>query len=429
MKMIFSARKKITATVFVFIQAMLLSACGSTYQLVDTPNLYTDTQPYPSENVAPVNKTSAAELFFVTDRQQEPSKDNALSYGSKRSNSMVFGSAMIEFGRNLSWDKLVEASSTAARDEAIPLVPANRHEIVRFPDTPLPFSVQHGVIQPLPEAGAAYNQARQTLQATLQQRLAEVKIKDIILFVHGFNTDFTTASLNLTDIWHFSGRIGVPLFYTWPAASGGLFGYFTDRESGEFSIYHLKETIRILAALPNLERIHIIAHSRGTDITTTALRELVIESRAAGKNPRTSLKIENLILAAPDLDFGVVRQRLMAEKFGPAFGQVTVYMNSADEALGISQYMMSGLRFGKLVHDDLDENDKKIFARMKNVNFIEVEGVNSFIGHSYYHQHPGVLSDIAILLTNCLKPGEPGRPLIHNEINFWTLPATYPIQQ
>jgi esterase/lipase superfamily enzyme len=244
--------------------------------------------------------------------------------------------------------------------------------------------------------------------------------------VHGVNTEFNDAALNLADVWHFTGRHGVPIFYSWPAANKGMFGYFKDRESGEFSIYHVKETIRTLASTPGLNKLHIIAHSRGTDIVTTALRELVIEFRAAGKNPRDVLKIENLILAAPDLDFGVVRQRLIAEKFGLAIGQLTVYMNQDDGALGLSQFLMAGLRFGKLSQVDLSDNDRIIFEQVKNVNFVSVEGISSFLGHSYYRNHPGVLSDISILVRQNLKPGDEGRPLIHQQINFWTLPEDYP---
>ncbi|WP_349431231.1 alpha/beta hydrolase [Methylomarinum sp. Ch1-1] len=407
---------------------MLLSACGSSRSLVEAPNLFAYAKPYPSESVAPVHRTSSAGLLFVTDRQQASSGQDALSYGNKRSSSMAFGRLIIEFGEGLTWEGLVKASSSADREKAISLKPADPEEIVRFPDTPLPFSFKGGVIKILPDAEAAYQKAIVTLQATLRRRLTAIKNKEVIVFVHGFNTDFNEAALSMAELWHFTGRLGLPLFYSWPAASGGPFGYFTDRESGEFSIYHLKETLRILAAVPELERIHIIAHSRGTDITTSALRELVIEVRAAGHDPRTVLKIENLILAAPDLDFDVVRQRLMAEKFGPAIGQITVYMNPSDEALGISQLLMSGLRFGKLAHNNLEPIDRKIFSRMRNVNFIDVEGISSFIGHGYYRKHPGVLSDIAIVIRERLRPGEKGRPLIHDQINFWTLPVMYPIQ-
>ncbi|WP_367646750.1 alpha/beta hydrolase [Ruegeria arenilitoris] len=111
--------------------------------------------------------------------------------------------------------------------------------------------------------------------------------------------------------------------YSWPSRRGSLFGYFTDRESGECTIFHLKETLRMLCAMSKVKRLHIIAHSRGTDVTTTALRELMIEARAYGCDPRRVLKVENLILPAQDLDFGVVSQRLIEEQFGPAIGQIT----------------------------------------------------------------------------------------------------------
>ena len=77
------------------------------------------------------------------------------------------------------------------------------------------------------------------MQIHLQERLEASNQKDVILYVHGVNTEFNDAALNLADVWHFSGRHGVPVFYSWPAANEGMFGYFKDRESGEFSIYHV----------------------------------------------------------------------------------------------------------------------------------------------------------------------------------------------
>ncbi len=46
------------------------------------------------------------------------------------------------------------------------------------------------------------------------------------------------------EIWHFLGRRGVPILYSWPAAHGGLLGYFVDRESCEFTIYPLPRACR-----------------------------------------------------------------------------------------------------------------------------------------------------------------------------------------
>ena len=352
------------ALIFLVLIQVMLSACSTSHPLVDTPKLYTHSKAYPSEKISANLKTTTPEIFFVTDRQP----DNNSGYGSKRSASMAFGTVKIAFGQDLTWEELSKASSLENREQNILLNLVETEEIVRFPETPLPFYVEGGVLKPQPDAQKAYQGAIQKMKSALQNRLSVSQDKDIILFVHGFNNDFRAAALSMADIWHFTGRKAVPIFYTWPAANGGMFGYFKDRESGEFSIFHLKEALRILSRMPHVERIHIIAHSRGTDITTTALRELIIEARAAGKNPRDILKIENLILAAPDLDFGVVRQRLIAEKFGPAFGQITVYMNQSDGALGFSQYLMSGLRFGKLAKNDLNDNDKQILGRINNVH-------------------------------------------------------------
>ena len=234
------------------------------------------------------------------------------------------------------------------------------------------------------------------------------------------------AAFALAELWHFMGRRGVPLLYSWPAASGGLFGYFTDRESGEFTVYHLKSLLRLLASFPEVERINILAHSRGTDVATTALRELVIEARAGGHDPQERYRIENLIMAAPDLDFDVVRQRLMAERIGPAFGQITVYTTESDKALGASQTLMKGTRFGRIRAEDLGEQEQAIFEVVRNVAFIDVQGVGGFTGHAYYLDSPATSSDIIRIITTGDTPGSTGRPLNHRMLNFWEMPSDYP---
>lgn len=116
-----------------------------------------------------------------------------------------------------------------------------------------------------------------------------------------------------------------PVAYAWPASGPGLLsGYADDRESGEFSVVHLKQLLRFLAETPEVERVHLLAHSQGTDVVTTAARERIIEARAAGLDPRRELKLENLVLLAPDLDLAVIDQRFTAEALGPALGRVTV---------------------------------------------------------------------------------------------------------
>ena len=103
----------------------------------------------------------------------------------------------------------------------------------------------------------------------------------------------------MAQLWHFMGRVGVPVVYTWPAGHPGLLrGYQYDRESGEFTVFHLRQALELLADCPDVEKIHIIAHSRGTDIAMSALRELHIGARAAGLDTRERYKLGTVVLAA-----------------------------------------------------------------------------------------------------------------------------------
>jgi esterase/lipase superfamily enzyme len=406
----------------------LLVGCSSDYPLMPTPNIYTDPGDYPATEVPESLRSSQVELLYVTDRTRETDQNGETFYGAGRSSSAAYGSVVVEIGNAEPWEELVKASQTVKRKQELLLRIHSLQEHARFPETPYSFSVVDGTIVEDEETRAEYEQTADKFRRDLGERLADLQRKEVIVFIHGFNNTFQSSALVLAELWHFTGRRGVPLLYSWPAASGGLFGYFIDRESGEFTIFHLKEFLRLLADTPDIQRIHIIAHSRGTDVMTTALRELVIESRAAGRNPLKDLRIANLILAAPDLDFEVVKQRLIAEKFGPAIGKITIYTNQEDTALNVSESLMSGTRFGRLDSEDLGQKESQIFSQVRNVHIINVEGEVGFLGHSYFRDNPGVSSDLAILIRDGSEPGSEMRPLVHRILNFWDLPAGYPAQ-
>jgi len=407
--------------ILVYILVSSLSACTSVPKLAKAPNLFLNSAGYPSKASEPSERFPQVQILYVTDRARQDKDGEGISYGRDRSSSMGFGIAEISIGENLLWDDLVALSSNSDKRPSVKL--SGLTETGRFPPTPLTFSMTETGPKNDPQEEASYQRAKSEFQNLVRERLKAEKAKSVIMFVHGFNTSFSESVFALTDLYHYTGRYGVPIAYSWPAGSGDLLGYFTDRESGEFTIFHFKETIRALAAIPELEKIHIVAHSRGTDVTTSSLRELVIQSRAAGRNPRSDLKIENLILAAPDLDYEVVKQRLIAEQFGPAFKQINIYMNPGDNALGVSQFLMRGVRFGRLTQEQHRED--KIFRNVGNVSFINVENVSGFVGHSYFRKHPGALSDIIQVITKSARPGTPERPLDRLDNNFWQIHDDY----
>ena len=414
-------RRRSAATLLLLLTSV---GCAAGHPLMPTPNVYSTRGGYPENQVSPAVRSSQVDLLFVTDRAPE-TVDGDLAYGSRRSASVAYGSVTVEIGEGISWEELVELSGEKHRGRNPDVRVSSITELGRFPATPRPFTVVDGAPVEDPKVVSEQDRAEAEFLEHLHRRLAMSQEKDVLVYVHGFSNTFNYAARAQSEVWHFLGRSGVPVLYSWPAAHGGVFGYFIDRESGEFTIYHLKEFLRLLASSPEVERIQILAHSRGTDVVTTALRELVIETRAAGRNPRESLRIANLILAAPDLDFDIVRQRLMAEKFGPAIGQITIYTTQADKALSASQTLMSGTRFGRVQEEDLGQREQQIFKEVTNVNIIEVQGVGG-IGHAYFRTSPAASSDLVLILHDGSRPGEPARPLTREFLNFWTMPKDYP---
>jgi len=410
----------LTRRTMLFGSTAALAACSQN-NLAGPPTVFGPSGGYPTANVSTSNQTAQAPIFFVTDRAITPEG----RFDADRSPVIHYGEQVVNIGApGTTWDDLLDQ----ARGENIDL-PLSVHSIRvdgSLPATPVPFSLNDNErAQGLTEPTEEYQAAQRRLKAAIAQRVAETGTGDILMFVPGVNTPFDDGTTELADVWHQTGRTSVPILYSWPSGRNGIVGYFTDRESGQFTIFHLKEFLKLLADTPGVERIHLLAHSRGSDVSTTALRELIIAERAAGRNPRETLKVENLILAAPDLNFGVVSQRIIAEKLGPAFGQITAYTNPSDNALALAQRLMIGARFGRLDPNDIPENVQRIFTVIDNVNFIRIEKAGSRFGHSYYRQNPDVLSDIVMIVRSCARPGSPQRPLSRINGNFWLLEEGY----
>jgi len=413
-------------SIFVLFLVFLLSACSSKPGLMPTPNIFVNNS-YSENEIPALLRETSMELIYVTDRGLTQGKN--VTYNADRSSSMAYGVAKVSFdNKSLKWDELLAQSNLKKRSADLTYIMEKTNELGRFPVSPYKLKRLDGRIQMDTETLEDKIFHETQLTENINERLAKSNSKDVVLFVHGFNNTFNDSVFTLAGIWHFLKRQAVPIVYSWPAAAGGLTGYFEDKESGQFTIFHLKETLRLLFKNPEIKNIHIIGHSRGTDVITTTLRELIIENRASGGNPRKDLRIENLVLAAPDLDFGIIKQRLMAEKFGPAFGKVTIYTSQEDSALGLSQWLTKSLSFGRLNTKDINVNERNIFQAVGNVSLIKVPKSTSLIGHDYFHSNPAVSSDLINLILHKAAPGSKKRPLTRIENNFWSLDSDYLIK-
>ena len=404
----------------------LFVACAPTF--MPTPNLYGRARQPLFQELSPELASTNLELLYVTDRAPEDDGSGAPWYGYERSASVAYGLARIEIGRDMSWDELVAYSTTPSKGVRRPALRVDSiTELGRLPATPYLFRIQaQGLVELAPEVIAEWDEALAQARRDLLGRLALTPRKEVFVYVHGVGNSFEDAILAAGEGWHFTGREGVPIAYTWPAGRGGLLFYGYDRESGEFTIFHLKQLFELLASVPEVEKVHVIAHSRGTDVTMTALRELVIAARAAGRNPREHLKIENVVLAAADLDFGVAMQRLVAEALGPAFGRITLYVNADDDAMSAANTLLgSRLRLGELKRERLSEEQRRIVAEIANLDIVSYRGsVGGSFGHGYFRENPAVSSDLIARLRYGLLPGEglrSGLRRVEEGANFWVI--------
>lgn len=192
----------------------------------------------------------------------------------------------------------------------------------------------------LPDIGAKADPARHFAVAAVDRLdlapiVAEVRReiqrrpaseRDVLVFVHGYNTNFADAAYRFAQIVHDAGFKGVPVLFTWPSR-GQLLQYPYDRESAFYSRDFLERNLRAIARDLGTTRIDILAHSMGTMLTLETVRQAAIRGDGSFGG-----KLRDVILAAPDVDLDVFRTQ-MREIRRP----VTVFVSADDRALAFSR--------------------------------------------------------------------------------------------
>ncbi|GGD92127.1 alpha/beta hydrolase [Rhizobium anhuiense] len=166
------------------------------------------------------------------------------------------------------------------------------------------------------------------------------KSRRVLVFVHGFNNRYEDAVYRFAQIVHDSHADVAPVVFTWPSRAS-IFDYNYDKESTNYSRDALEELLTRTAANPAVSDVTIMAHSMGTWLTVEALRQMAI------RNGHVASKINNVILASPDLDVDVFgRQFASLGKEKPHF---TIFVSQDDRALALSRRISGNVdRLGQI---------------------------------------------------------------------------------
>lgn len=211
---------------------------------------------------------------------------------------------------------------------------------------------------------------------------------EAFVFIHGFNNTFEDAALRTAQIAYDLGFAGVPIMYSWPSR-GHEWDYPPDEQSMIASRRFIKEFLIEISALTNARTIHLIAHSLGNDGLAWALVDMAEELSDAQLD-----KINQIILAAPDIDAGVFKNEIVP-KITQIGEQITLYASSADKPLLAS----------KIIHD---------FPRAGNagVDLVVTDGINTidasnvrtdFLNHDYAFR-PAMFDDLEAIINEHATP-------------------------
>ena len=209
--------------------------------------------------------------------------------------------------------------------------------------------------------------------------------RDVLVFVHGFNTGFDEARFRLAQVVTDSGFTGVPVLFTWPSRTQ-LLAYGSDKESATASRDALETLIRSLSEVQGVGRVHVLAHSMGTWLAMEALRQNAIAGRAD-----LGGRLGEIILAAPDIDLDVFRAQMA--RLGRVT-RVSVFAARDDRALSVSSAIAgSRTRLGALDLNDAKHREEigKLGVRVYDLTAAEMQ---DYFRHGGYAEAPQVVRAI-----------------------------------
>lgn len=165
--------------------------------------------------------------------------------------------------------------------------------------------------------------------AELQRRLPASG--EVVVFSHGYNTKHEEAVFRFAQIAADSqmAPLAVPVLFSWPSR-GAVKDYVTDRESITASRNRLDQLLRLIARVPKVKTIDILAHSMGSMLVMDTL----VWAKLRG-DPFYSNKVNAVVLAAPDIDVDVYLAQF--EIIGNRHKPTVVMVSRDDKALAVSR--------------------------------------------------------------------------------------------
>ena len=387
----------------------LLGGCSSTVRLMPTPTLFTSGDPELFDAGGGAGRDTTIEVMYATNRLPVGT-GAARHYTRMRSDQLRLGVATLKVGDGTtSWESL-QAMSTSDVEGERPVISLQAvREMAVLGD---------GTQAPDPDARAFI--------AHLEELLQRGDNRDLLIYVHGANTDFDRAAAQAAQFQHFLGRDAVVMLFSWPSA-GTMLRYGRDVRTARRSEPTFARAVGLLSAYTHAAHVNVLAYSAGAMIASPGLARAA--ANAADSSP---LRLGEIYYAAPDIDFPAFVDNL--PRYEDQVRRVTVAVNMGDRALSFAQRLHRVSRAGRPNLSDIGPEETEWLVAATGREELDVISIRPEVlpglpasSHSFWYDHPWVSSDVLLKLRFHAPP--PARGLEPNStamaLAFWTFPADY----
>ena len=237
-----------------------------------------------------------------------------------------------------------------------------------------------------------------------------------LILIHGYNNGFDEALYRTAQIAYDLKFDGVPFLYSWPSGAG-ITSYPYDKDSASQAEQYLSQFLLMVLNETGSKSVNIIAHSMGNQPLLQVLRDL------RRSNPNEVARINQIILAAPDVDRDAF-EFLAGQIKGISRG-ITMYVSSNDVALGVSRRFAGGVPRAGDVPELLGP------SIVPGIDTIDVSALSTeylALNHSSYAEKSALIQDIELVLRTGERPPENRLPILErlksDKGEYWRYPKS-----
>ena len=380
-----------------FIFSLLFLGCQPKVYLMPTP-VGLDSESSAFEISEGTKNSNWLYTLYATNREplNNPFKTN--KYSIFPSDSLRLGYVIHRVGdRSMTWDDLRRISLEGERSQDLLIEQIRTREMVHY-------DLDGQMKQHLDRAEGFFYEINKALEKSYSQ--------DLLVYVHGANSNFYRATAQGAQLFHFTGHNLAVVTFSWPSAES-ILNYKVDVMHARKTVPAFTRLIEVLAHNTKAQNINILAYSAGAQVVTPGLayfRDLY--PGLAAQKLKEKLRIGEVYFAAPDTDFGPFIDRYM--KFRDIVERVTIKINQNDRVLRFAAMTNGISRLGRPNWNELSEEENIAITEALKKDQLEILNISDSKAphmegpHGSWYKDSWVSNDLLLLLLFNASPQERG---------------------